>query len=72
MIITDVEFKNNLNKYLELASLQDIIIIQNGKNIARVTAPKVNKLELLDKLVGIIPSDAMDEETAREERLKRQ
>lgn len=72
MIVTATEFKTNLGKYLELAALQDIFITKNGKSIARVTSPKVNKLELLDELAGVIPANTMDEKTAREERLSRQ
>lgn len=72
MIVTATEFKTNLGKYLELAALQDIFITKNGKSIARVTSPKVNKLELLDELAGVIPANTMDENTAREERLSRQ
>ncbi|RZT01210.1 type II toxin-antitoxin system Phd/YefM family antitoxin [Cuneatibacter caecimuris] len=73
MIVTATEFKTNLGKYLELAAAQDIFITKNGKNIARLTSPSVNKLAVLDKLVGIIPQEAdMDENTVREERLARQ
>lgn len=70
MIITATEFKSNLGKYLELAARQDIFITKNGKNIARLTSPTIDKLAILDKLAGIIP--ATDEEAAREERLERQ
>ena len=73
MIITAAELKTNLEKYLEMAMSQDIFITKNGKNIARLTSPAVNKLALLDDLVGIAPKDqAMDENTLREERLSRQ
>lgn len=73
MIITATEFKTNLGKYLEIAASQDIFITKNGKNIARLTNPAVNKLALLDDLVGIIPENqTMDEDTIREERLARQ
>ena len=54
MIITATEFKTNLGKYLEIAASQDIFITKNGKNIARLTSPAVNKLALLDKL-GHLP-----------------
>ena len=54
MIITATEFKTNLGKYLEMAASQDIFITKNGKNIARLTSPTVNKLALLDDLVGIL------------------
>ena len=73
MVVTATEFKTNLGKYLEMAMKQDIFITKNGKNIARLTSPAVNKLVILDSLVGIVPKDsAMDEETIQEERLARQ
>ncbi len=73
MIITAAELKTNLEKYLEMAMSQDIFITKNGKSIARFTSPAVNKLALLDDLVGIAPKNqAMDENTLREERLSRQ
>lgn len=73
MIVTATEFKNNLGKYLEMAMSQDIFITKNGKSIARLTSPAVNKLALLDGLVGIVLEDqTMDENTIREERLSRQ
>ena len=73
MVVTATEFKTNLGKYLEMAATQDIFITKNGKNIARLTSPTVNKLALLDDLVGIIPQNQeIDENTIREERLSRQ
>ena len=73
MIVTATEFKTNLGKYLEMAKKQDIFITKNGKSIARLTSPTVNKLALLDNLVGVLPQDnAMDEVAIREERLTRQ
>ena len=73
MFVTATEFKTNLGKYLEMARKQDIFITKNGKNIARLTSPTVNKLTVLDSLVGIVPADDVtDDETIREERLARQ
>lgn len=73
MIVTATEFKTNLGKYLELAVAQDIFITKNGKNIARLTNPSINKLTVLDNLVGIVPQDdSLDEKAVREERLARQ
>jgi hypothetical protein len=62
------------NDVLEgVARKQDIFITKNGKNIARLTSPTVNKLAVLDSLVGIVPADDVtDDETIREERLARQ
>ena len=52
---------------------EPVFITKNGKNIARLTSPSVNKLSVLDSLVGIVPAGSgIDEETIREERLNRQ
>lgn len=73
MIVTAMEFKTHLGKYLGMAASQDIFITKNGKNIARLTSPVVNKLVLLNNLIGIVPEDqSMDENTIHEERLSRQ
>ena len=73
MIVTATEFKTNLGKYPELAMAQDIFITKNGKSIARLTSPTVNKLAVLDSLVGIVPQDdSLDKKAIREERLARQ
>ena len=73
MIVTATELKSNLGKYLEIARQQDVFITKNGKNIARLTSPSVNKLSVLDSLVGIATDGSgIDEETIREERLSRQ
>lgn len=70
MIVTATEFKTNLGKYLEMAASQDIFITKNGKSIARLTTPAVDKLSLLNDLVGIVPQDqSIDETTIRKERL---
>ncbi len=73
MTVTATEFKSNLGKYLEMAASQDIFITKNGKSIAKLTSPSVNKLSVLDELVGIIPPHAdIDEDNIRKERLARQ
>lgn len=73
MTVTATELKTNLGRYLELAALQDIFITQNGKNVARLTSPSIDKLSILDSLVGIIPpQESIDENTIKEERLARQ
>lgn len=73
MIVTATELKTNLGKYLELATVQDIFITKNGKSIARLTSPSIDKLSVLDGLVGIIPpNESIDKDSIREERLARQ
>lgn len=69
--ITATELKLNLGKYLALAADQDVFITKNGKNIAKLTSPSVDKLALLDHLVGIAPADAADGDY-KAERLARQ
>lgn len=70
MVISASELKTNLGRYLMLAASQDIYITKNGKSIAKLTNPSVDKLALLDSLVGILPSDANVD--VKEERLSRQ
>lgn len=73
MSITATEFKLNLGKYLTLSRTQDIYISKNGKCIAKLTSPDIDKIRVLDSLVGVIPSDVdTSEEKIKEERLKRQ
>ena len=70
MTITATEFKMNFGKYLAMAAQQDIFIVKNGKSVAKLTRPVVDKVAVLDSLVGIIPADA--DTDVKEERLARQ
>lgn len=70
MSITATEFKNNMGKYLLLASKEDIYITKNGKMIAKLTAPYQQKLDAVEALFGAIP-DTITLEEAKEERLSR-
>jgi len=73
MVITATEFKSNMGKYLAMVAQQDIFISKNGKNIAKLTNPSVDKVAALNSLVGIIPDGTEADETKlREERLSRQ
>ena len=67
MTVTATEFKTNFGKYLAMVAQQDIFIIKNGKTVAKLTNPAVDKVAVLDSLVGILPPDA--EVDAKEERL---
>ena len=53
MIITATEFKTNLGKYLELVLTEDILITKNGKVIAQLTQPQLDKISILNSLVGL-------------------
>ena len=69
MSITATELKLNLNKYLLLASEQDIYITQYGKVVAKLTSPFQERVDIAKSLFGVIPSDITLEE-AEEERLR--
>ena len=68
MPVTAVELKANLDKYLLLASTEDVFITQYGKVIAKLTNPFQDRLEIAESLFGILPQTTTFEE-AREERL---
>lgn len=68
MSITATELKNNLAKYLILAEKEDIYITKNGKIIAKLTSPFQDKLDVVNKLFGSVPSE-ISFEKAMEERL---
>lgn len=53
MTVTATDFKNNLGKYLNIVSDEDILITKNGKVIAQLSKPQSNKLVTLRSLVGI-------------------
>ncbi|MCL5781715.1 MAG: type II toxin-antitoxin system prevent-host-death family antitoxin [Firmicutes bacterium] len=70
MLITATEFKSNIGKYLALASKEEIIITKNGKRIAKLTNASEDKRDIVQSLIGLLPSNISLEE-AREERLKK-
>jgi len=74
MVITATELKVNMGKYLALAAHQDIFITKNGKNIAKLTSPTVDKLAALDSLVGVavVEGGTMNEDEIKAKRLERQ
>ncbi|MEL7656481.1 antitoxin Phd_YefM of type II toxin-antitoxin system [Desulfitobacterium sp. LBE] len=70
MFITATELKENMGKYLTLASEEEIIIMRNGKAVAKLSKVEDNKIEVAKSLFGILPKEA-SLELAREERLKK-
>ena len=68
MSITATELKENLGKYLQMASTEEIFITKNGKVVAKLSNPYQDRIEMARSLGGSVPSDIMLEE-AREERL---
>ena len=69
MSITATELKANLSKYLQLAATEDIYITQYGKVVAKLTNPFQRRVELAEKVFGILPQLSTVEE-AKEERTR--
>jgi len=57
LIVTATEFKGNLGKYLTLVATEDIIITKNGKNVAKLSSTRHDRVEIAKSLFGIIPND---------------
>ena len=70
MSITATELKNNLSKYLLLASKEDIYITLNGKVVAKLSNPYQDRLDVAESLFGSALA-TMTLEEAREERLNK-
>lgn len=68
MSITATELKNNLSKYLSLASEQDIYITQYGKVVAKLTVPFEDKEEVARSLFGSVPDTMTLEDSIKERR----
>lgn len=57
MSITVNELKINIEKYLVLATTEDVFITHNGKIIAKLTNPSQQRMDVVNSLFGIISSD---------------
>lgn len=68
MSITATELKQNLGKYLLIASTEDVYITKNGKVVAKLTNPYQTRVETAKSLFGIL-SDKTTAEEAKGERL---
>lgn len=66
MPITATELKLNLGKYLALAEKEDIFITKNGKVVAKLSNPNVDRVEMAKSLLGIIPADITLEDAITE------
>ena len=66
MPITATELKLNLGKYLALAEKEDIFITKNGKVVAKLSNPNVDRVEMAKSLWGIIPADITLEDAMTE------
>jgi hypothetical protein len=65
MQVTMTEFKRNLEMYIKLIGMQEIIITKNGQQIAKIEGPKIDKVRAMKSTFGVIPSDSdLDEAKA--------
>ena len=70
MTITATELKNDLSKYLQLAESEEIFVTKNGRIMCKLSSPYVDKMALVDSLVGVLNNDITIEE-GKEERIFR-
>ena len=69
MTVTATDIQNNFGKYLHAAQMGDeIIILKNGNEVARLISKERSFSFLTDSLTGILKND-YNEKTIKEERL---
>lgn len=68
---TATEVQNNFGRYLKLVQEgQEIVIMKNGSEVARLISKDKTVSFLSESLVGVLSSD-VDEKATRAERLRR-
>ena len=71
-IVSATEIKNNFGKYLEFAINGDeVIIMKNGKEVAKLISKDKTIAFLSDSLIGILKGKPMDAKEIRAERLSK-
>lgn len=69
--VTATELQNNFGKFLKMVQEgQEIVILKNGSEVARLISKKQTVSFLSDSLVGVLSTD-VDEKKVRAERLAR-
>lgn len=70
---TATEVQNNFGRFLKLViEGQEVIIMKNGKEVARLIPRDSTVSFLTDSLVGVLKNDTgMDEKAIRAERMKK-
>lgn len=65
------ELQNNFGKYLSLVQGgEEVIVLKNGKEVARLISHQKSVSFLSDSLVGVL-SESYDEDTVSEERVRK-
>ncbi len=69
--VTATDLQNNFGKYLQLVQTgEEIIILRNGKEVARLVSHDKSVSFLADSLIGVLKND-YDEKALKAERIKR-
>ncbi len=69
--VTATEIQNNFGKYLQYVQAgNDVIILRNGKEVARLISRERTVSFLTDALVGVLKEN-YDDKAIREERAKK-
>lgn len=63
--ITVTEFRHHLGKYLTLSKIEEIYITKNGKVIAKLSNANQERIDIANKIFGILP-DTMTLEESQE------
>lgn len=70
-IITSTELQNNFGKYLQYVQTgKEVIILRNGKKVARLIAYDKGVSFLSDSLIGVLKKD-YSEDIIKEEKMKK-
>jgi len=54
MLVNATEFKNRVGKYLEFVEKEEVIILKNGKKIARILPIKASETPNVDGLLELL------------------
>ena len=67
--VTATDVQNNFGKYLQMVQTgEEIIILRNGKEMARLISHDTSVSFLTDSLIGVLKND-YDDKAARAERM---
>ncbi|MBR5071051.1 MAG: type II toxin-antitoxin system prevent-host-death family antitoxin [Oscillospiraceae bacterium] len=67
MIVSVTELEKDLERYVLLSQIEDILIAQNGMIVSKLSNPNRERMKIAKSLVGILP-DTMTIEEMQEER----
>lgn len=63
------EFRNNIKHYSQLVKKEDILVVNNGKPIMRITDPMKDNIARMKSIKGILKTDKSFEEIMEEKLL---